>query len=117
MSIPTVDAVNMNHWHHEHLLPVVKMTGIEKEDWSLQYKVEDGHVYVECIIPNFSLARQEKNGDGFLLIKWNGEEVAHMNKAAFMMKDMPQGEHTIEVIPIYYSGKKRKEPIQFQVEI
>ncbi len=117
VGVPSVQAVEFDHWHHEHLLPVAQMEGIEKEDWSLQYKVENGHVYVECIVPDFSLARKEKNGDGYLLVKWNGEKVAHMNKAAFMMKEVPKGKHTIEVLPVYYSGSKAKEPIRFQIEI
>ncbi|WP_240375079.1 hypothetical protein [Bacillus piscicola] len=86
--------------------------GIEKDNWSLRYKVNNHNLYLECVISDFSLEK-----DGYLLVKMNGMEAAKMQKAAFMMKNLPPGEHTIEVVPVLHNGEKHGEIIEFSIKI
>ncbi|SFE41957.1 hypothetical protein [Alteribacillus iranensis] len=93
------------------------MKGIKQENWSLQYKLKNQDLYVECIIPDFSLTKEMKENGGYLLIKMNGQKTAEMHQAAFMLKNMPPGEHTMEIIPVEHNGKQFAEPISFEIKV
>ncbi|RSL29592.1 hypothetical protein D7Z54_30325 [Salibacterium salarium] len=98
-------------------IPVADVQESENKDWTLQYKIKKGDLYVECIVPDFSLSKDEKSGHGFLLVKMNGQKAAEMGQAAFMMKNLPSGTHVMEITPTLYDGKAEKESITFEVEI
>ncbi|SDH90011.1 hypothetical protein [Alteribacillus bidgolensis] len=112
-----VNALEILEVREDAAVPAAKMKGIESEDWTLQYKLKNKDLYLECVIPDFSLAKKEKGGDGYLLVQMNGQEAAKMNQAAFIMKSLPPGEHTIDIRPVSYDGKSKAETISFEIEI
>ncbi|RSL31122.1 hypothetical protein D7Z54_22680 [Salibacterium salarium] len=98
-------------------IPVADVKESETKDWTLQYKIKNSDLLVECIVPGFSLSKEEKRGHGFLVVKMNGEKAAEMGQAAFMMKNLPPGTHEMEVTPKSYDGDSKKQSIEFEVEI
>ncbi|SDG94023.1 hypothetical protein SAMN05192534_10181 [Alteribacillus persepolensis] len=97
--------------------PVMKMKGIQTDDWTLQYKLKGKNLYIECVIPDFSLAKKEKGGDGYVLVEMNGQAAAEMHQAAFIMKGLPPGKHSITIRPVPYDGTPTVETIDFDIEI
>ncbi|MFB4162533.1 hypothetical protein ACE1TI_01585 [Alteribacillus sp. JSM 102045] len=112
-----VSALEVLEIREDAAVPAAKMKGIQKDDWTLQYKIKNNDLYLECVIPDFSLAKEEKGGDGYLLVQMNGQEAAKMNQAAFIMKSLPSGKHKIEIQPVSYEGEAKAETITFEVEI
>ncbi|WP_026700109.1 hypothetical protein [Salibacterium aidingense] len=113
----TGEAVEENESLHVKTIPVQSETKQKMEDWTLQYKIKNQDLFVECIVPEFSLSKKEKEGHGYLLVKMNGETAAHMGQAAFVMKNLPAGKHTIKVQPVSYDGNTKKDAVTFEVEV
>ncbi|MGY4689699.1 hypothetical protein [Salibacterium sp. K-3] len=89
----------------------------QMKDWSLQYKMKQQQLYVECILPDFALAKEEKRNHGFLLVKIDGEKAAEMGQAAFVLKHLPPGKHQIDIQPVSYDGGADRETASFEVEV
>ncbi|SFL57911.1 hypothetical protein [Salibacterium qingdaonense] len=98
-------------------IPVGAEQQSEPENWNLQYKIKQQHVYVECILPDFPLAEKEKKGHGFLLVKIDGNTAAKMGQAAFVLKHLPPGNHNITIEPVSYQNSSNKDTASFEVEI
>ncbi|MFD2704927.1 hypothetical protein [Salibacterium lacus] len=98
-------------------IPVGAEQQMEPENWNLQYKIKKQHVYVECVLPDFPLAENEKKGHGFLRVKIDGKTAAKMGQAAFVLKHLPPGKHEITIEPISYQNSSNKDTASFEVEI
>ncbi|SFP03621.1 hypothetical protein [Salibacterium halotolerans] len=105
------------HNLHVRTVPVAAEQQVEPEDWNLQYKIKQQHVYVECVLPDFPLAGKEKEGHGFLRVKIDGKTAAKMGQAAFVLKHLPPGKHTIDIQPVSYEGSMQKDKASFDVDI
>ncbi|MFC5712284.1 hypothetical protein ACFPU1_05780 [Thalassorhabdus alkalitolerans] len=105
------------------IVPVNKVTSevtkesMQEDGWSLQYKVKEANIYVECILPDFSLSMNEQKGDGYLLLKLDGSEIGRMDQAAFVIKGLPAGDHEITIQPVDHEGKAHAKEMSFEITI
>lgn len=65
----------------------------------LKHFVDGNDVYIECFIPDFNFSNDKKRntGDGYVRIYINGQKMDTFYTAAFVLKDLPEGQHEIRV--------------------
>lgn len=67
-------------------------------DVKINYKIKGKDVYIECIIPNFSFQNEhdEENLErGNVHVFLNNKKYKEVNQAAFILKNLPSGNHKI----------------------
>ncbi|WP_216830899.1 hypothetical protein [Alkalihalobacterium elongatum] len=74
----------------------------EKRMLTVNHEVKGSDVYVECIIDQFTFAKEKagKNhvdGEGHVHLFVDGQRVDSIYQAAFIIKGLPSGEHTIKI--------------------
>ncbi|MFC3882701.1 hypothetical protein ACFOU2_04000 [Bacillus songklensis] len=70
--------------------------------------VRGNNVYVECIVNNFSFAETGQNtqdGKGYLQLYVDGKRMEPISQAAFIIKNLAPGKHTIQ-LELMKSSKK-----------
>lgn len=95
--------------NQEDLVPVsdpiiVTFQQLNEKDWSVQYFVGNGHLYLECVVPAVSFTTtggHPKNGK--VVVSVDGKKIAEYKRAAFIVKNIPKGkrEITIEVVDLH----------------
>lgn len=71
-----------------------------KRSMIVHQHVKGQNVYVECIINNFSFSASEQNaqeGKGYLQLYVDGKKSNVVSQAAFIIKNLPAGKHTIKL--------------------
>ncbi|QDI90629.1 hypothetical protein EPH95_05070 [Salicibibacter halophilus] len=71
-----------------------------EKTFDVKHVVNEGNVYVESYIPAFSFyanQHQDKDIQGYLKLRINGKDEKDIHQAAFIIKGLEQGEHTIEL--------------------
>ncbi|MEH7222437.1 hypothetical protein V7112_01390 [Bacillus sp. JJ1566] len=64
------------------------------------HHVRGNDVYLECIIPNFTFKQSgglKKEGEGHLNIMIDGKKTEKISTAAFIIKGLSRGEHTLKI--------------------
>ncbi|MEB1809963.1 MAG: hypothetical protein LPK26_22155 [Bacillaceae bacterium] len=74
----------------------------DKRLLTVNHEVKGSDVYVECIIDQFTFAKEKagKNhvdGEGHIQLFVDGQRVDSIYQAAFIIKGLPSGEHTIRL--------------------
>jgi hypothetical protein len=69
----------------------------------VNHEVRNQDLFIECIVPHFNFTKEKStskniDGEGLLLLYINGEKVDEIHKAAFVVKGLPQGKHTIKLV-------------------
>lgn len=67
-------------------------------DVTINHKIKGKDVYIECIIPNFSFQKEnaETNQErGNVHVFLNDKKFKEVNQAAFILKNLPSGNHKI----------------------
>lgn len=62
-------------------------------DVKINYKIKGKDVYIECIIPDFSFQKAKSQGNVHVFL--NDKKYKEVNQAAFILKDLPDGDHKI----------------------
>jgi hypothetical protein len=71
-----------------------------KRSMIVRQHVKGRNVYVECIINDFSFSasnRNEQDGKGYLQLYVDGKKLNVVSQAAFIIKNLPVGKHTIKL--------------------
>ncbi|HWO95111.1 MAG TPA: hypothetical protein VNM45_01910 [Bacillus sp. (in: firmicutes)] len=71
-----------------------------KRSMVVHQHVKGRSVYVECIINDFSFSASEHNeqdGKGYVQIYVDGKKLNVVSQAAFIIKNLPAGKHTIKL--------------------
>ncbi|MFT4416098.1 hypothetical protein ACLM5H_19740 [Fredinandcohnia humi] len=66
----------------------------------IAYQIRKNDVYIECIIPNFIFKPSggpKIDGEGHIQVMIDGKEIDKMSTAAFIIKGLPRGEHTLKI--------------------
>ncbi|MEH7382400.1 hypothetical protein V7138_18205 [Bacillus sp. JJ1533] len=66
----------------------------------VEHHIRGNDVYLECIIPNFTFKQsggQKKDGEGHLNVLIDGERTEKVSTAAFIIKGLATGEHTLKI--------------------
>ncbi|WP_209125487.1 hypothetical protein [Alkalihalobacillus sp. BA299] len=74
----------------------------EKRLMTVNHEVKGTDVYVECVIDQFTFTKEKagKNhvdGEGHVQLFVDGQRVDSIYQAAFIIKGLPSGEHTIKI--------------------
>lgn len=67
-------------------------------DVTINHKIKGKDVYIECIIPNFSFHNDNQNVNvrrGNVHVFLNDKKYKEVNQAAFILKNLPTGNHKI----------------------
>ncbi|MFS0861362.1 hypothetical protein [Fredinandcohnia sp. 179-A 10B2 NHS] len=73
-------------------------TVLAKQDFQVIHKVKNNNVYIECFISDFTFTNKEgmkKAGEGHLQVIINGNKTENFSTAAFVVKGLSKGEHTL----------------------
>lgn len=85
---------------------------------TVRNEVKGKNVYVECVISGFTFTDPNKEkGDGYIELFLNGKKVDEIYTAAFVMKGLPSGKHTIELVVVDTKGQKTGMSNTFDVTI
>lgn len=80
--------------------PADKSSGVNGRSITMQHQIKGKDVYVECMITNFLIkkgTREKVEGEGHLNLYLNGKKIDEVYTAAFVIKALPPGKHTIKV--------------------
>ena len=103
---------------------VIEVTAKETEQRSItvNHEVKEKDIYVECIINNFTFVEEKKgmahvDGQGHLALYIDGNEVDSIYKAAFIIKGLPKGKHTVKIELMKNNNKPYGIEEEFSVTI
>ncbi|QQK80636.1 hypothetical protein HUG20_12495 [Salicibibacter cibi] len=89
---------------HELEIEPVPAMQVEQQDtentFDVKHVVNDGNVYVESYIPDFSFyanQHQYKDTQGYLKLRINDDYEKDIHQAAFIIKGLDPGDHAIEL--------------------
>ncbi|MED4401696.1 hypothetical protein [Metabacillus fastidiosus] len=105
---PTPDA---KETEGQNVLEVMSQKGEER--LAVHYHVKGKNVYVECFIPNFSF----NDGNKKLLLYVDGKKMNEIKTAAFVVKDLEEGIHTLTIEVLRDDLPSGQMKYNWQVEI
>jgi hypothetical protein len=85
----------------------------------LNHRVKDSNVFIECLIPNFSFddGNTTKEYHGYLDVYLDGEKYQTVERAAFVLRNLPEGKHTIRLDIMREDGGRYLSLEEMNVEI
>ncbi|MGO4887905.1 hypothetical protein ACJ2A9_09110 [Anaerobacillus sp. MEB173] len=93
----------------------------EKRSLTVKSEARGKDVYVECHVPNFTFKepdRMEKvDGEGHLQLYVDGNKVDSIYKAAFIIKGLPTGKHTLKIELVHNDHTSYGLEDEFEVTI
>ncbi|GAE24120.1 hypothetical protein JCM9140_26 [Halalkalibacter wakoensis JCM 9140] len=98
----------------------VKVGG--SRELTVYHEVKERDVFVECFVPNFTFNEKagalHQEGEGHIRLYVNDEHVDTLFEPAFLIKDLPAGEHEIKVVVVKndYSPYELEEEFEITVE-
>lgn len=98
---------------------LAKKQQMNKLEMTLNHRVMNGDLYVECIVPNFNFSQEQaskKNGDGHLVLYLDGAKVDEIYRAAFIIKDLPAGKHKLKVQVVHNDNTPYKS-LEKEIEV
>lgn len=91
-----------------------------KRSMTVHQHVKGRNVYVECIINDFSFIASERNeqaGKGYLQLYVDGKKLNVVSQAAFIIKNLSAGKHTIRLELMKNKNKSYGISETFEVSI
>ncbi|WHY02265.1 hypothetical protein [Neobacillus sp. DY30] len=81
------------------VLPKVSEYSDKAPSLYVQSQTKGNNVFVECILSGISFRQSDQQGrkTGKLIIWLNGKKTKEVNSAAFIIKGLPPGEHTVKL--------------------
>jgi hypothetical protein len=102
-------------------IPYVEVSTMQNQrSIDVKHQIKANDVYVECIVSNFTFTKdKEKNvdGEGHIELFLNGEKVDEISTAAFIIKELPFGNHTIRLELVHNNSMKYNISQDFKVSI
>ncbi|MGG1688339.1 hypothetical protein [Pseudalkalibacillus sp. NRS-1564] len=85
----------------------------------VNHRVKDHNVFIECLIPNFSFDKEntEKEYHGHLNVYLDGVKHQTVERAAFVIRNLPEGKHTIRLDIMREDGGRYLSLKEMKVEI
>jgi hypothetical protein len=76
-------------------------TVVNESNVTVRHHVKGKDVYVEVVVPGFTFSspnqKKNVNGQGYLKLYLNGEQIDEIHQAAFIVKGLPTGKHTLKI--------------------
>jgi hypothetical protein len=92
------------------------MSSAAPDNFYVQYMVKGNSVYVECYDRNYSFIAQKGKPQTEVFVFLDGKQVAKMNTAAFIVKNVKNGTHHL-TLELRQNGKKTGIENRFSVHI
>ncbi|MBB6175914.1 hypothetical protein HNQ84_000109 [Anoxybacillus eryuanensis] len=92
----------------------------QKQTLFVKHHVKGNNVFVECIIDEFTFMKgthPKKDGQGRIHIYVNGKRVSETTTAAFVIRGLPVGKHTIRLELVHNDASKYNVSHEFTVTI
>ncbi|MFD1735692.1 hypothetical protein ACFSCX_03855 [Bacillus salitolerans] len=106
------------HYHEDGTVEA-SITG--SKDVTVRHHVKGKDVYVEVIVPGFTFSSPEqktkKDGQGFLNLYLNNKKIDEIHQAAFIVKGLPTGKHTLKVELVHNDSSTYGIEREMDVEI
>ncbi len=85
----------------------------------VNHRTKGSDVYVECLIPNFTFdeENQDKEYHGYIDVYLDGKKHLSVQKAAFIVQNLPEGKHTIRLDIMRGDGGRFLSLKEIEVEI
>lgn len=67
---------------------------------TIHQHVKGRNVYIECVVSHFSFTnrfQEQTEGKGFIKVSLDNKPIAQVSQAAFTLKDLPLGRHTVKL--------------------
>lgn len=89
------------------------------ENLKIMHLVKGNNVYIECIVPGMSFVSDKgtENKEGYIQLYINGKKLMKYQRAAFVIKDLPKGNHDIKLEFIYRHNQSSRVAKEFSVHI
>ncbi|THE14357.1 hypothetical protein E1I69_03530 [Bacillus timonensis] len=84
----------------------------------VEHHVRGNDVYLECIIPNFTFKQsggQKRDGEGHLNVIVDGKRIEKVSTAAFIIKGLSKGEHTLTIQVVH--NDLTKYPLEHKIHV
>ncbi|MCX8002416.1 MAG: hypothetical protein N2661_07555 [Anoxybacillus mongoliensis] len=92
----------------------------QKQALFVKHHVKGNNVFVECIVDQFTFTKgthPKKDGQGRIHIYVNGKRVSETTTAAFVIRGLPVGKHTIRLELVHNDASKYNVSHEFTVTI
>lgn len=86
----------------------------------VKHEVRGKDVFIECVVNNFSFkkgSRHNVNGQGHIDVYLNGQKVNEVFTAAFVIKGLPTGKHTIHLELVHNDSTKYGVSHELEINI
>ncbi|MRX71707.1 hypothetical protein GJU40_05900 [Bacillus lacus] len=91
-----------------------------KDELIVKHEVRGSTVYIECFVPNYRFSSSSDTSDpkeGFIKLWIDGKQSEEIFTAAFMMKNVPKGYHTITVEFVSSATKHTEFKQTFEIHL
>ena len=92
----------------------------QKQTLFVKHHVKGNNVFVECIVDQFTFTKgkhPKKNGQGRIHVYVNGKKVSEMTTAAFVIRGLPAGKHSIRLELVHNDASRYHISHEFTVTI
>jgi hypothetical protein len=86
----------------------------------VKHQVRGKDVFIECIVNEFTFKKGKRNkveGEGHIDLYLNGQKMNEIFTAAFVVKGLPTGKHTIHLELVHNDSSKYGLSHEFEVNI
>lgn len=95
-----------------------EQTQEEMADMKVHHTVQGKSLLIECFIPNISFSRDRQSNElGKVILSINGKFHAEYETAAFIVKNLPKGNHEIQLDVVNLKNEPLGMSEQFQITI
>ncbi|OQP16960.1 hypothetical protein [Geobacillus zalihae] len=81
----------------------------------VKHEVKGSDVFIECVAVHFPF--RKGSGGGHIHVYVNGQKMTEVYTAAFIVRGLPSGKHTIRLELVYNDGKATGMTHEFDVAI
>jgi hypothetical protein len=92
----------------------------KKRTLAVKHYVRGKDVLIECVVDRFSFVKGKKikkDGEGHIDVYLNGQKVKEVSTAAFIVKGLPSGKHSIRLEFVHNDSSKYDLFHEFEVNI
>jgi hypothetical protein len=87
------------------------------QDFSVKSFVRGNDVYVECYLKEYRFSKTNEKELATITVSIDGKKYSEQTTAAFIVKDVPNGNHTLKLDIFNESGEKTGLTREFKVHI
>ena len=93
------------------------MVDVSDQNFSVKTFVKGDDVYIECYVRDYRFTQSNKKELHLLLYQLMGKNIVMRKTAAFILKDLSNGKHTIKLELVNENGEKIGLKKEFEVHI